>query len=90
MLIRSRVLRVFAVVTAVVGLIVFAVLYFRLIEGRLEEALADPRTIVIVLMPFLPAVVISILAERARAKFIDFIQTSVGAAPAASADAKKK
>lgn len=84
-------LRVFAVVTAFVGLIVFTVLYFKVIEGRLHEALSEPRTIAIVLMPFLPAVVISIIAERARAKFIDFIQTSVGGeSKPPPADNKKK
>ena len=83
-------LRVFAFVTAFVGLIIFSILYFRIIEGRLHEALSDPRTIAIVLMPFLPAVVISILAERARAKFIDFIQTSVGGESAPPAEEKKK
>lgn len=90
MLIRSRVLRVFAFITAFVGLIIFTVLYFKVIEGRLQEALSDPRTIAIVLMPFLPAVVISIIAERARAKFIDFIQTSVGGEAKPPAEAKKK
>lgn len=83
-------LRAFAVVTAFVGLIIFSVLYFRLIEGRLQEALSEPRTIAIILMPFLPAVVISIIAERARAKFIDFIQTSVGGESKPPADDKKK
>lgn len=81
-------LRVFAVVTAIVGLIIFTILYFKVIEGRLQEALSEPRTILIILIPFLPAVVISFLAERARSKFIDFIQTSTGATP--SADEKKK
>jgi len=86
------VLRVFAVITAIVGLVIFTVLYFKVIEGRLQEALSDPRTIAIVLMPFLPAVVVSFLAERARAKFIDFIQTSVGGevTPTPPAETKKK
>lgn len=77
MLIRSRVLRIFALASAIVGLVIFIALYFRNVEGRLEEALHEPQTIALVLLPFLPAVILSFMAERARTKFIDFLQKEV-------------
>lgn len=85
-------MRAFAVVAALVGLAIFAVLYFKKIDGNLVEAMSDPWTLVVVLFPFLPAVVLSFLAERAQARFIDFIQVAHGTAdtPAAAASKKKK
>lgn len=83
-------MRVFALVAAVVGLVIFAVLYFQLIEGRLQEALANPRTIGVVILPFLPAVVLSIIAERAQARFIDFMQVAHGTSPGTEAPAKPR
>jgi hypothetical protein len=84
-------MRVFAIASVFVGLVVFTFLYFQKIEGRLLEALSDPRTIVVILVPFLPAAVLTFLAERARAKFVDFMQLQHGAPQAdAPADTGKK
>lgn len=86
-------MRFFAMASVVVGMAVFVFLYFTKIEGRLLEALSDPRTIIIVLMPFLPAAVMTFLAERAQTKFMDFIQLNHGASSApdsAAADTGKK
>ncbi|MBU0800251.1 MAG: hypothetical protein KKA05_04535 [Alphaproteobacteria bacterium] len=87
LLLRSRLYRMFALVSAFVGLIIFIILYMQTIEGRLEDALREPQTIAIIIVPFLPAVVLSIMAERAQKKFDKFVYADE---PGTSADAKKK
>lgn len=66
----------------------FLVLYFKNVEGRLVEALHNPMTIAVLLLPFLPAIVMTFLAERARSKFISFLQSDVLGGDA-KADGKK-
>lgn len=88
LLMRSRLYQLFALTAAVVGLIIFAFLYFENIDGRFDEALRDPATLVMVVMPFLPAIVLSIMAERARTRFIDMLQRIEPGTP--PADKKKK
>jgi len=46
-------------VFAVVGLIVFLILYVKNIEGHITEALKQPSTILMIVIPFIPAIVFS-------------------------------
>lgn len=80
-MIRTRLYRAFAFVSAVVGLLIFIVLYFREVEGQFETAFRDPRTILIFLLPFLPAFVLSILGERAHGKFLKALEKAAMAPP---------
>jgi hypothetical protein len=66
LLIKAKVYRLFATVFAVVGAVIFLVLYFRFYGGDFMEALRDPTTIFIVIFPFLPAVLLSLKAKRAE------------------------
>lgn len=87
---RSRLYRVFALITAVVGLIIFVILYFQNIEGRMDEAIREPQTIVLIVLPFLPAAVLSIMAERAQKRFVSYMQNAgFTAGPASVGDDKK-
>lgn len=55
-----------AVVFALVGLVIFIILYMKNMDGKVADALRDPSTILVVLVPFLPAVVLSFMATRAE------------------------
>lgn len=74
LLIRTKILKFFAASFALMGLVVFLVLYFRNIDGRLFEALSNPFTIVMIVFPFLPAVVLSWLASRTESRFFDIVR----------------
>ena len=86
---RSRIYRMIAIVCAVVGFVIFTVLYFQKIEGQFEQALAEPRTLLIFVFPFLPAIVLSWLAERAQKRFLDIIHANSDQA-APPADGKQE
>lgn len=56
------------------GLVVFMLLYIANVEGRLMEALKNPFTIGMFIIPFLPAAVLSVLADRNEKKYIKLTQ----------------
>lgn len=51
------------------GIFIFCALYIQNVEGRLVEALKDPMTVFIFLLPFIPAAVLTMLADSAEKKF---------------------
>ena len=69
LLIKSRLYRFFALTFALMGVVVFMYLYLVHVEGQLFEALRDPFIIVIIVMPFLPAIVLSLMAQKLERKF---------------------
>jgi len=69
LLIKSRLYRYFALAFALMGVVIFIFLYFRHIEGNLLQALQSPSIIAIILLPFLPAFVLSLLAQGLERKF---------------------
>ena len=66
--------RFFALFFAVIGLGIFIILYLQNIDGQLLTALTEPRTLWMVLMPFLPAVLLSYIAEKTSEEFFDTIK----------------
>lgn len=89
LLIKTRVYRFFALTFAALGLIIFMFLYFRHLDGRLLEALTEVKTVVIILVPFLPAAVLAGLAAKTETKFYELLH-SPGPDPEKSKDASKK
>lgn len=73
-MIRAKFYRGVSMVFVVLGLIVFMILYIANIEGRLLEALKNPFTIGIFIIPFLPAAVLSILADKNEKKYAKLAQ----------------
>lgn len=75
LLLKAKLLRLFAIVFAFAGLVVFIALYFQHIEGTFFSALTNPFVVFIVILPFLPAVVLSMRASKlerdASRKFAD-------------------
>jgi hypothetical protein len=68
-LIKSKLYRFISLLFVTLGIFVFCALYVQNVEGRLVEAIKDPVTIFIFLFPFLPAAVLSILADSAEKKY---------------------
>lgn len=68
MILKARILRWAAVVFAIAGLVVFLILYARNVDGNFFSALTDPFIVAIILVPFLPAAVLSWLARRLERK----------------------
>jgi len=69
-LLRARVYRFLALVCAVLGLVMFLSIYFRYVDGDIIGALTRVSTVLMLLLPFLPACVLSWMAVRAERKFM--------------------
>lgn len=69
LLMKSKLYRMFALFFAVMGVVIFVSLFVSHVDGNFIKALSDPTTIAVVLVPFLPAVVLSLLAQRTEKKF---------------------
>lgn len=96
LLIKSRIYRFFALAFALMGLVVFIMLFFRHIEGQLFAALRDPSIIAMITIPFLPAVVFSLMAQKTEQQFARLGKSAAAVpaapdktAPSKSAPAKK-
>ncbi|MBN8521096.1 MAG: hypothetical protein J0L77_04255 [Alphaproteobacteria bacterium] len=75
MLIRSKFYRLAASVFALVGIGLLMVLMSQYIQGDMFSALKDPFILLILVIPFLPAVVLSWLATKAEKKFNDALES---------------
>ena len=69
-LIKAKIYRVASMVFVALGLVVFMILYVNTIEGRVMEALKNPMTLGIFIVPFLPAAVLSFIADKNEKKYI--------------------
>lgn len=67
---KARLLRFFALIFAVVGLAIFIVLYLRNVQGSFFSALTNPFVITMVIVPFLPAVVLSWKAGKLEKEYL--------------------
>ena len=90
LLIKARLYRMIAVIFAVVGFVVFMILYFKNIEGNILEALSKPSMVVIILVPFLPAAVLSWLSVRTEERFYRLVYKDTDEAPAKKNKKNKK
>jgi hypothetical protein len=85
LLIKTRVYRFFALAFALMGTVIFIFLYFKHLDGRLLEALTDLKTVVMIIVPFLPAAVLAALAAKTENKFYDLLHDQSTAQKAATA-----
>ncbi len=67
---KSKLYRTFSLVFVTLGIFVFCFMYVNNVDGRLMDALKDPTTIGIFLIPFLPAAALSFIADRYEKKYI--------------------
>ena len=68
-LIKAKLYRFMSLVFVTLGIFVFCALYIQNVEGKLVEALKNPMTVSIFLVPFFPAAVLSFLADGAEKKY---------------------
>ena len=68
-LVKSKVYRFASLLFVTIGIMVFCVLYIENVDGRFFEAIRDPFTISIFLVPFIPAAILSFLADRAEKRY---------------------
>jgi hypothetical protein len=74
---RARVYRILALVFAATGVLVFICLYMNNVGGgSLFDALRRPSTVLIVLLPFLPAYLFSRLSAGAEKKLAEILAAS--------------
>lgn len=78
LLIKSRLYRFFALAFALTGVVVFITLYMRDVHGHLLEAMHDLSIIGLVLLPFLPAVLLSYLAQKTERQFAALVTKPEG------------
>ncbi len=65
--------RLSALVFTLAGLGLFAFLYFRISEGNVFAALSNPGTIILLFVPFLPAIFFLWRAGKAEAKLLEIV-----------------
>ncbi|HNQ91956.1 MAG TPA: hypothetical protein PKI93_03385 [Alphaproteobacteria bacterium] len=70
-LIKSKVYRFTSLLFVTIGILVFCILYVQNVDGRFLEAIRDPFTVSIFLVPFIPAAIMTFLADRAEKKYKD-------------------
>lgn len=66
LLITSKVLQMCADLFAVMGIVLFAFIYFKHFRADPMAAIQNPSFVVILLIPFLPAAVMAYLAAKKR------------------------
>ncbi len=72
-ILKAKLYRAIALIFAVCGFAVFVFLMSEFADGRIYQALKDPFLIVILLVPFLPAAVLSWMSARSERKAIALI-----------------
>ena len=75
LLIRSKVYRMLAVMFLVVGIILIAVIYVKVSGGDAAKALQNPVIIIGIVVTFLPASVLSLLASKAEKKLAKIVES---------------
>ncbi len=65
LLIKAKVYRILAGIFAVVGVLIFLMLYFNYYGDDVAASIKDPMLIFLLLFPFLPAVILSLKAKKA-------------------------
>lgn len=68
LIVKARLYRLTSLIFAVMGLVVFAIMYFQNTQGDFIGAMRDPFFIVIIVFPFLPAAILSWMAGSAEKK----------------------
>ena len=70
LLMQARLYRFFSILFVVTGLFIFISIYMRNMEGRLLDALSEPLTVLTMVFPFAPAIVLSLLAKSSENKYL--------------------
>ena len=73
LLVKSKLYRTFSLVFVTIGIFLFCYMYVSNVNGRLMEALTEPATILVFLIPFLPAAILTWIADRFEKKYMQAV-----------------
>lgn len=65
---KAKLYRIFALIFALVGVFVFVTLYISNFEGNFFSTMTQPSVVLMLIIPFLPAIVLSWIASRIEKK----------------------
>jgi xanthine/uracil/vitamin C permease (AzgA family) len=68
-LMKAKLFRLFALLFAFVGVLLFIALYLRHVDGSFLSSLRNPFIVLIFLLPFLPALALSLLAGKIESDY---------------------
>ena len=74
LLLQTRFYKAMAAIFVAVGLIIFVMLYIKNVEGDLLAALKHPSVVLMLLLPFLPAIVLSWKAQKTEKKLFAILK----------------
>ena len=72
LLLQARLYRMLAILFVFTGLVIFIALYLKNVEGRLLASLSEPTTVVMIIFPFVPAIILSLLAKSSENKYLSY------------------
>ena len=72
LLLQAKIYKFMTLLFALLGGLIFLILYLNNIEGRLLEAMKEPQTILFILIPFAPAFVLSLITKSKEKKYLAF------------------
>ncbi len=70
--------RLFAIFFAVAGVIIFIILYLQNLEGDIGALLRKPAFVIILLVPFLPSVILSMISRHLENKYFQVLDKIKG------------
>lgn len=73
-LVKVKLYRFVSLLFVTLGIFIFCIMYVQNVEGKLIQALRDPMTITVFLVPFIPAAVLTFLADSAEKKYKKLIE----------------
>lgn len=73
LLVKSKLYRTFSLIFVTIGIFLFCYMYVSNVNGRLMDALREPLTILIFLVPFLPAAVLTWVADRFEKRYLEAV-----------------
>lgn len=76
---KARLYRLFALIFALTGVFIFVSLYLSNFEGSFFSTMTQPSVVLMLIIPFLPAIVLSWVAARMEKKVIASLSASESA-----------
>ncbi len=81
---KAKLYRLMAIIFAMVGTVMFLTLYFKNVDGNIIGALKRPLLLCMMIIPFLPAIVLSRRAHKYRKALLALTAKPEAAATAAA------
>jgi hypothetical protein len=70
LLMKAKLFRLFALIFAFVGMLIFIMLYLQHVDGSFLSALRNPFIVLILILPFLPAAALTFRAAQIEKQYL--------------------